>query len=274
MGEFALIAGGAFRQLGRREESFRWFERAEAGFRHTLNPAPKLAEVAYSRLALKYDVRQFSEVLELIPSLLKSYRKMGMAKEFAKTEFLRGMTLKAMERTEAAQRCFEELSAALRSVPDSPLSGHVLVEIGALCASGGRYDEALDNYQRAFALLSRGDNPIFLAHLKATVGETLVLKGAFEKGVAAYHEAIADYKALDMGTQAAYLGIVTAETLVQAGRWREAEWEILNALPTIDEQRMVPEGFAAIALLRESVRQRKTDPNALREVREHLQVNR
>ena len=37
------------------------------------------------------------------------------------------------------------------------------------------------------------------------------------------------------------------------------------------EEKMAPEGFAAVALLRESVRRRKTDPNALRELREHLQ---
>ena len=31
-------------------------------------------------------------------------------------------------------------------------------------------------------------------------------------------------------------------------RPREAEWEILAALPTIEEQKMVPEGFAAVGV--------------------------
>jgi hypothetical protein len=35
---------------------------------------------------------------------------------------------------------------------------------------------------------------------------------------------------------------------------------------------MLPEGYAAIALLQESVRRRKTDPNALSEVRQYLQA--
>ncbi len=35
---------------------------------------------------------------------------------------------------------------------------------------------------------------------------------------------------------------------------------------------MVPEGFAAVGLLGESVRQRKTDPKALLELREYLQA--
>jgi len=71
---------------------------------------------------------------------------------------------------------------------------------------------------------------------------------------------------------AAYIRVVLAETLIAASRHREAEWEILAALPTIEEQKMVPEGFAAMTLLKESVRRRKTDPVALRDLREHLQT--
>ena len=56
-------------------------------------------------------------------------------------------------------------------------------------------------------------------------------------------------------------------------RPREAEWELLAALPTINEQQMVPEGFAAVVLLQESVKQRKTDPQALSELRQYLQTS-
>src|SRR6266542_1849529 len=55
LGETASLAGGACRLLGKREEAELWFERAEAGFRHTVNPAPLLAGLAYSRLTLNYD---------------------------------------------------------------------------------------------------------------------------------------------------------------------------------------------------------------------------
>ena len=65
--------------------------------------------------------------------------------------------------------------------------------------------------------------------------------------------------------------VMLAEALLEAGRPREAEWELLAALPTINEQQMVPEGFAAVVLLQESVKQRKTDPKALSELRQYLQ---
>src|SRR5258706_6640933 len=113
LGEFALTAGAAFRQLGRRQDTERWLNRAESSFRHTLNPAPKLAEVAYHRLALKYDSRELEDVLELIPSLTSSYLKLGMRREFSKTEFLRAMTLKVSGRQHEASAVFNALANEL-----------------------------------------------------------------------------------------------------------------------------------------------------------------
>jgi hypothetical protein len=103
-------------------------------------------------------------------------------------------------------------------------------------------------------------------------GETLKALGRFDDAIPAYRAAIGDLVGLGMATRAAYFRVALAEVLILASKPREAEWEILAALPTIDEQRMVPEGFAAVALLRQSVSQRKTDPNALLELREYLQA--
>ena len=103
-------------------------------------------------------------------------------------------------------------------------------------------------------------------------GETLRALGRLGDAIPAYRAAISDLVALGMATRAAYFRVALAELLIQASKPREAEWELLTALPTIDEQKMVPEGFAAVALLRESVRQRKTDSKALVELREYLQA--
>ena len=111
-----------------------------------------------------------------------------------------------------------------------------------------------------------------LADLKMMVGGTLKQRGHLASALEAYRDAIKDYQGLGMSTRAAYLRLVSAEVLLEVGKAREAEWEILAALPTIDQEKMVPEGFAAVALLRESVRQRKTDPKALLELREYLQA--
>jgi hypothetical protein len=103
------------------------------------------------------------------------------------------------------------------------------------------------------------------------VAETLRRIGQLRAAVDAYREAVNDFVQLGMQTQAAYLRVVLSEALLEAGRHREAEWELLAALPTINEQKMVPEGFAAVALLQQSVKLRKTDPSALSELRRYLQ---
>jgi hypothetical protein len=69
-----------------------------------------------------------------------------------------------------------------------------------------------------------------------------------------------------MRGEVAALHLVVADLLLNQGAEAQAEWEIRAALPIIDEEKMVPEGMAAYALLRESVRRRKIDQNALRDV--------
>jgi tetratricopeptide (TPR) repeat protein len=274
LGELALITAGADRLLGKWADAERWLSRAESSFRHVLNPSGKLAQVGYLRLALKFDQRQFEEVLELTPSLLTSFERVDMQREYCKTEFLKAMCLKGLGKEEEAFAIFDELSGRVDPILDSQLLGQTLIEAGAFHAAQRHYDLALETFNRALVQLRQGSRPVFLAHLKATVAETLLLQGKSGAGIEAYREAISDYVALGVVTQAAYLRLLLADELMQADRPREAEWEILAALPTIEEQKMVPEGFAAVALLKESVRRRKTDPNALRELREHLQASK
>ncbi len=104
------------------------------------------------------------------------------------------------------------------------------------------------------------------------LGGTLRRMGHIGAALEAYREAVKDHVTLGMAARVAYLRVLFAEVLIEAGKAREAEWEILAALPTIEDEKMAPEGLAAVALLRESVRQRKTDPKALLELREYLQA--
>lgn len=273
LGEAALLAAGAFRLLGERDETEAWLLRSEAGFRHTVNPGPLLAQVAYLRLALLFDRRRHKDVFDLLPSTLESFQQFGMKNELAKALYLEAMALKdSSQRAEA----FEKLTVLrdkLAESHDTGLLGQVHAEIGACLALKGRYDEAVRNYQTAMPLLAHANRLFAVADLKITVGETLQLQGSLGAAVDAFREGITAYTELGIIAQAAYSRIVLADVLIALGRHREAEWEILAALPTIEAQKMVPEGFAAVALLRESVRSRQADPNALRELREHLKAN-
>lgn len=274
LGEAALIAATAYRLIGQLEEGGRWLDRAESAFRHTINPAPSLANLAYARLALRFMLAQFDDVLELLPSLIKSFKQLGMELEAEKCRFLAAKTLLQLGRTEECLHVVGSLSESAAVRRDPVLLGHVLTHLGNCYSLVGRFEEASAAYEQALPVVQQKGVSATLAGLKWSIGDTCRAQNRLGRAVEAYRAAQADYSALSMTTSVSQLHLAIAENLLSLGRSREAEWEILAALPTIEEQKMVPEGFAAVALLKESVRRRKTDPNALRELREHLQANR
>ncbi len=272
LAESAFLAGVSYRLLGQREEATRWLDRSEANFRHTLNPAPGLANVAYARLALRYEMGQLEYVLEFAPPLRASFEKLAMDAEIAKCRLLEAMTLKQSGRLQDALGVLEPVRTWDDRRLEAPLKARIVSELGDLYQSDDRFDLAMDAYREALALLQKGGPSLALADLKMFVGEAHRQRDPYAVALEAFQAAAADYEEIGFATRLAYLRIFIAETLLRLNRNREAEWQILAALPTIEEQKMVPEGFSAVALLKESVRRRKTDPNALRELREQLQA--
>jgi tetratricopeptide (TPR) repeat protein len=271
LGETALLAGAACRYLGRRDEAFRWLDRAEAGFRHTVNGAPGMASIAYARLALRFEMGRYEDVIDLIPSLAGSFQKLGMPIEASKCALLAAMSLKQCGRRAEALEVLEPVVACPELSQESALRARILSELGDIHQLEGRTGESLAAYQHALEALGISGPSLARADLRMFVGAAYSGNASYGLALDALRSALVDYRELGMATRAAYMHIFVAETLLALGRPREAEWEILQALPTIEEQKMVPEGFAAVALLRESVKRRKADPNALRELREHLQ---
>src|SRR5688572_15573620 len=153
LGETALLAGSASRQLGQREEAFLWLDRAEAGFRHTMNPAPGLANVAYARLALRFEMGRYPDVLELTPSLEMSFAKLRMDIEAVKCRILLASTLKMTGQFAQAIELLDKVPErpALRS--DPYLHARVLTELGDLYQLEGNSARALENFQEAAHLL-------------------------------------------------------------------------------------------------------------------------
>jgi len=204
--------------------------------------------------------------------LAASFARLSMPLERAKCTFLEGVALKGSGNHRAAVDRFEAVRESGIVQKDPGLAALALVYLADIHVADGRDDLASSAYAEAVPLLQKGNRPAAVAHLKVVIGETLRRQGKLSAAIDAYAAAVADYDAIQMATWVAYVRVVLAQTLIEANRSREAEWQILAALPTIDEQRMVPEGFAAVALLRESVRQRKADPKALLELREYLKA--
>jgi tetratricopeptide (TPR) repeat protein len=271
LGETALLAAATARLLGDRVNCERWLDRADASYRHTVAPAPHLGRVAYTRLALRFDSHRFDDVRELIPSVALTFRKLGMSMDLAKCLFLEAINLKEMGETKEAAhklvRLIEEEDAVSQL-----LRGMALINLGDIHSNDERFEDAMSAYRRALPILEATGQEHALADLKLSLASALRQMGLVDASLVAYAEAAEANAKLGLVTRAAYARVLFAEALLAAGKAREAEWQLLAALPTIDEQKMVPEGFAAVGLLRESIRQRNTDPKALTELRQYLQV--
>jgi hypothetical protein len=98
------------------------------------------------------------------------------------------------------------------------------------------------------------------------MGDLFRVTGQPSPAVEAYRSAQIEFAEIGMRGDVAALQLVVADLLLDLGQDEAARREILAALPAIDEIQMVPEGMAALALLRESVRGRRIDRAALREL--------
>src|SRR5262249_37326395 len=124
--------------------------------------------------------------------------------------------------------------------------------------------EALTLSAEATPLLRRLGNRIGLAKLQWGVGYLLRNQVVPSGAIDAYRTAQREFADLGMRADVAAIHLIIADIMLETDQEKQAEWEIRQALPLIDEYKLVPEGFAAMTLLRESLRRQKIDRTALR----------
>jgi tetratricopeptide (TPR) repeat protein len=271
LGLIALAAAVGERLAGRWSEGAEWLDTAEAMFRETVDPTAHLLKVSLNRLCLQYDSGRYQTVIAGIRPLIASFDSLGMTAEAGRSRIAEANSLKAAGQTTEAFRKFQALRDWLQNRDEGGLLGSAMMNLGELEAKNGRIALAMAHYRGALRLFQEHNSLWMIADLKARVGETLLNVGRTDLGIEAYRESMGDYARLGMKTWVAYIRVRLAEVLLLAGCYREAELEILAALPTIEQQGMMMEGLAAVALLRESVRCCNTDREALRQVRKHLE---
>jgi tetratricopeptide (TPR) repeat protein len=264
LGETARIAGNVSRALSLRDEAHRWLDFAEGWFRLTENAAGNLSKVAYHRLALRMEEREFAAVSELLPPLITSFERLGMTEDAIKTRFLQATILKETDRLPEAEQTYCDIVRRAEEAKLEPLLAHAYVNLSQIYSFRGDTDQAVQLTQMATPLLRRLGYRMALAKLQWTIGYLLREKGRATSAINAYREAQTEFGEIGMRADVAAVHLVIADLLIDNGQDKQAEWEIRQALPIIDEYKLVPEGFAALTLLRESVRRQKIDRQALR----------
>lgn len=273
-GSAALSAAVPLRLLGKFDEATIWLDRAEQCFRACLDPTPLLSVVGYARLSILFEREQFDRTLEFLPVVRKGLHEAGMRRFSLKCDFLWAVCLKNFGRQVEARKILERMRSDEELGCDAGLRGLVLVHLADLLQSEGRFDGAAELLTSALSLVETSTYSFAKSDLLLVLGDSLRRQGRHEEAMSAFVEGTRQYGALGMVKWVAYGRLLMAETLLALSRPREAEVEILLALPTIEELRLVPNGFAAMALLRESLRRQKMNPEALRQLREHLQRQR
>ncbi len=266
LGELALIAGGSCRFLSRRDEAGVWFDRAEAWFLLTANAAGDIARLSYQRLAVKTEERQFSEVCRCAAPLVEFFRRTGAKESELKCRFLEGVAFQETNRLQEALGLFNEILEEARAMGSAKLLGSTYVTLVQIYSELGRAEEALPLTAEATPVLRETNNRVALAKLQWGIASLLRRQGKLNESIEAFRSAQREFEEIEMRADVAALHLVIADLLLELGQERQAEWEIRQALPVIDELKMVPEGVAALSLLRESLRRRSIDRQALRDL--------
>ncbi|HYK43354.1 MAG TPA: hypothetical protein VE007_13275 [Thermoanaerobaculia bacterium] len=266
LGEFALLAGAACRQLTLRDDARLWFDRAEAGYRHTASAVADGSRLAYHRLALRMEERQLDVVLELAPPLIQGFRDLGMREDEIKARFLEAIALAESDRQEEATDAYEEICRIASEIGADHLYAQACGNLIHMAAMRGDTAAGIEYSRKAIPGLRRSNDRVALAKAQWGLANLLRSSHQLDAALDAYREAQRQFASIGMRADIAAIHLIVADLDLEQNRETEALQSVMAALPIIDELRMAPEAVAAIALLRESVKLKRINRAALRQV--------
>jgi tetratricopeptide (TPR) repeat protein len=274
VGEFALLAGIACRQLSRRQEARSWFDRAEKAFQHTVNEVVELLRVGYQRLSLRIEERQNDVILEFAPALGRSLEKSNMDEEALKCRFLEVVALGETGRIAEAFDLAEDVCRGAKKLGNQRLLGLAYCNLALYAGLLGDSSGMLEALGKAIPVLTVLNDRIGLAKARWSMGNSLRQQGQIPAAIEAYRFCRQEFESLGMVADVAAMRLAVADLLIESGQEQEATQEILAAVPIIEDLKMVPERLAALSLLRESLRQQKINRQALRDLHGFLEENK
>jgi tetratricopeptide (TPR) repeat protein len=271
LGELALLVAASSRFLFRIHDAKAWLQRAEASFSLVHNANAHWARVAYQRLALLLEERNLDEVRDLAPMWVDSFLQLGMREEALKCRFLIGIVHFELGEVDQAIEVFAAICAEAEKLGSEKLTAQAANNLARYYGALGDEENALSYARKALPIQKRLNDRVGFTKLQWSVGDMLRKQGKRAAALDAYREAQGEAREVGLRGDLAALHLVVADLLLEAGQEAQAEWEIRAALPIIDEEKMVPEGIAALSLLRDSLRRRQIDKQALRDLHGYFQ---
>jgi tetratricopeptide (TPR) repeat protein len=189
-----------------------------------------------------------------------------MPEDAIKCRFLEGAVCWELGNADDAIKIHESIRADARAIGSTRLVAQAASNLTRYYGTQGQTEEALKCAGEARTLLEQLGSRVHLVKLHWSIGELLRREGKDAPALEAYRQAQSEARELGLRGDLAALHLVVADLLLEAGQEAQAEWEIRAAMPIIEEEKMVPEGIAALSLLRESLRRRQIDKRALRDL--------
>ena len=187
-----------------------------------------------------------------------------MSEDVLKSRFLEAEILKETDHLRDAVVVYQKVIESSESVRSYKLLALAHVNLVQIYGLLGETEGAIAEAGKAAPLLRQIGNRVGLAKLHWGIGYIERSRNNIAGSIEAYREAQREFLEIGMRADVAAVHLLVADLLLDAGQEKQAEWEIRQALPIIDEYKLVPEGFAALSLLRESLRRQKIDRTALR----------
>jgi tetratricopeptide (TPR) repeat protein len=264
LGDAALLVGGMARHIGRAGDAEEWAALAESHFRDDTNPKPGLGRVVFLRLALLYERSRCDLVAKAARALDQSFSDLGMLEDRVKCRILWAASLKIVGQFQEALEVLEPLRE-IRDRIRPALFGWVLLHSGDLQQLCGNESRALEELVEAGRLLQEGKQFTGLADVKIMISCVYRSHGMLNEALQLLQSSCEEHARLGMRSLEASNRMLIAETYLAMGRPREAEREIRQVLPILEEQSMVPDAVVAANILREAVRQQHSDPKSIAE---------
>jgi tetratricopeptide (TPR) repeat protein len=274
VGEVALLAGVACRQLSRRPEARLWFDRAEKAFRHTVNEVVELFRVSYQRLSLRLEERQNDVILEFAPALGRSFEKFSMGEDALKCRFLEVIALGECGRVAEAAELAEDVCRVAEKLGNQRLLGQAYCNLALYAGFLDDSSRMLEALGKAIPVLAVLNDRVGLVKARWAMANVLRKQGQISAAIETYRFCRQEFERLGMVADVAAMRLAAADLLLESGQDQEAREEILAAVPIIEDLKMVPERLAALSLLRESLRQQKINRQALRDLHGYFEEDK
>lgn len=268
-GDSARLVGASLRLAGRYHEASSWLDKAESHFRCGPDPDPHLARILLLRLTIIHGLAELDPILRVAPILDRKFASLGMEEYRVKCGILWASALKLSGQPEAALVVLERLRGSTSTISPQ-LLGWVLSEIGDNYGICGDHERGVQALEKAADLLRREKQLTGLAQVNSMIGSIFRSRGLLSEALRLFSMSFSDYERLGMAANAAYIRLLIAETYLAMELPREAETEILEALPVLEGAGIVPDSLIGLSILREAVRRQKLDPQMIRDLRERL----